>query len=531
MPNPGSNPETPFADLVSRYLDGTADAAERQALSQAILEDAERGREFASQARFESMLRRTCRRDAKALFEFAALEAASDVAAEDKAGLHEPGGLRMVASAAMVAAGAPPTKRPVRWRSADSPWLKIAAIFMVLATSVALWFNREPQVQTTPQVARVAPPPTLQVQSITEDQMVLLAPRPLATVPTPATPRADATPQPPTVLTLAERLEDFYLPAVHLHQVRAQDAADWLTAQLRQHNYAKRPDLNQLTLQLPPSVAGRLVTLESGPISFKKAVEIVTALAGGEATIGEKSIQVVDRATPAGSGLSEWQPSPWDKPNTQQRAAELGIALDESTFKEEADGATSLRLPEDQQRAFGMLAAAQQRFESLAPLSFVPLIVPAGAAGKERVLSATEIDTIRQQLAITGGGSPPVVTIPFGTGSQGTSLLNSSGSTAITLKVTPVGEMNQVTIQPTTTTTTPTTNLLADNSSVPAPTRVDAVLDTNQGVITSLGADGTTQYYTAEGIPIPPGYEFLFGFFASPPEDSSGSALLLVPMP
>ncbi|HEY1048425.1 MAG TPA: hypothetical protein VGE39_01665, partial [Prosthecobacter sp.] len=136
-----------------------------------------------------------------------------------------------------------------------------------------------------------------------------------------------------------------------------------------------------------------------------------------------------------------------------------------------------------------------------------------------------------QQLAITGGGSPPVVTIPFGTGSQGTSLLNSSGSTAITLKVTPVGEMNQVTIQPTTTTTTPTTNLLADNSSVPAPTRVDAVLDTNQGVITSLGADGTTQYYTAEGIPIPPGYEFLFGFFASPPEDSSGSALLLVPMP
>ncbi|MGV3660419.1 MAG: hypothetical protein ACO1TE_09535 [Prosthecobacter sp.] len=532
------SPETPFADLVSRYLDGTAGAAERQALSQALQHDAERGREFASQARFESMLRRACRRDAKALFEFAALEAASDVSA-DIAGFDGPGGV-VTAPAVMVPAGAvapprsqPQQHRPVRWRTADSPWLKIAALFLVLATSAALWFNWEEQVQTGPHVAGTTAPamlPVMQVRSADEKQVVLLAPRQHtapASSPAPAAPVPEAA----KALTLAERLEDFYLPAVHLHQVRAQDAADWLTAQLRQHNYARRPDLNQLRLQLPPSVASRIVTLESGPISFKKAVEIVTTLAGGVATIGEKSIQVVDRATPAGTGLSDWQPSPWGKESTQQRAADLGIALEESMLKEEAGGATSLRLPTDQQRALGLLADSQKRLESLAPLSFVPLMVPSGAVGAGRVLTASEVDSIRLQLAsAANAGALPTISVPFGAGSQGTSLLNGAGDTAITLKVTPVGEMNQVTIQPTTTTPT-TTNLLADNGSAPAPTRVDAVLDNNQGVITSLGEDGTTQYYTAEGIPIPPGYEFLYGFFAAPPEDPSGSALLLVPVP
>lgn len=553
MPLPGSSPETPFADLVSRYLDGTASAAEHEALTLALLADAERGREFASQVRFESMLRRTCRRDAKALFEFAALEAAcddfADTADADVGVDVDVGVTVMPAPAAVVAAGAVRSSpsfqqklehrqqpRPARWRSAaTSPWLRIAAVFLALASSVALWFNREPGSQPASQSQVASAPATaLQVQTATDDQMVLLAPRHTETTGTTKANTAAAGPQAPT---LAERLEDFYLPAVHLHQVRAQDAADWLTAQLRQHNYAKRPDLNRLTLRLPPSLASRIVTLESGPISFKKAVEIVTTLAGGEATVGQDAIQVVDSTTPAGDEPA-WQASPWDKEQARQQAAALGITLDESMLKEEAGGGTSLRLPADQQRALGTLAQAQQQLGSLAPLSFVPFIVPAGAAGAQRVLSSSTVDSIRQQLATTPGtASLPTVTVPFGSSSQGTSLLNGSGDTAVTVKVTPVGEMNQVTIQPTTTTppatSTTTTNLLADNSSstTTPPPRVDAVLDSNQGVVTNIDNTGT-QLFTAEGIPIPPGYEWLYGLAASaPPEDPNATTLVLVPVP
>lgn len=537
MPAPGSSPDTLFADLVSRYLDGTAGAAERQALGQALLDDSERGREFASQARFEAMLRKNCRRDAKALFEFAALEAASDIFA-DPVGVDEPcKGVATSAPAVMMPASAvAPRKQapPVRWRAiAASPWVRMAAVFVALFGCIALLLRDLPQAD--PQVAGTTTPgktQMLQLQSADDHQVVMLAPRQHGVLAVASTPAPEA----PKAITLAERLEDFYLPSVSLHRVRAQDAADWLTAQLRLHNYAKRPDLNQLTLRLPPSVGQRLVTLQSGPISFKKALEIVTTLAGADATISGKEIQVVDQTASASKSLPEWQPSPWGKADTQQRASDLGIALDESMLKEEADGATKLRVPADQQRALGLLADSQQRLASLAPLSFVPLVVPTGLAGTERVLTSSEVDAIRLQLAAAvNAGTVPTINVPFGTGSQGTTLQNSSGNAAVTLTVTPVGEMNQVTIQPAATTpvTGTTTNLLADNSSVPLPPRSDAILDTNQGVITSLNADGTTQYFTPEGIPIPPGYEFLYGIFAAPPElsESSGSELLLVPVP
>lgn len=540
MPAPGSSSDALFADLVGRYLDGTAEGAERQMLGQALLDDAERGREFASQARFESMLRKACRRDVKALFEFAALEAASDVVADPLA-VDEPREVRTVTAAAApavrvphgaVATPEPQPQRPVRWRTASTtPWLRIAAVFVALACGIALWLREAapPQSQITGTTAP-AKVPDLQVQSADERQVVLLAPR-LHSAAASSITAAPAAAEGPKALTLAERLEDFYLPAVHLHRVRAQDAADWLTAQLRQHNYAKRPDLNQLALRLPPDVAQRLVTLESGPISFKKALEIVTTLAGADTVITEKGIQVVEHTQPGSQGLPEWQSSPWDKAETQQHASDLGIALDESMLKEEAGGGASLRVPGEQQRALGLLADSQQRLASLAPLSFVPLVVPAGT---ERVLTAAEADAIRQRLAsAVNAGTVPTVTIPFGAGSQGATLQNGSGNTAVTLSVTPVGEMNQVTIQPATTTpaTGTTTNLLADNVSAPPPPRADAILDTNQGVITSINADGTTQYYTAEGIPIPPGYEFLYGVLATSPGDSSGSALVLVPVP
>lgn len=532
MPDPGSSPETPFADLVSRYLDGTASAVQRQALTQAILSDAERGREFASQARFESMLRKACRRDAKALLEFAALEAASDDSADaTNVGARSDVGL-VPASAAVVAAGAPPSRRPTRWRTAAAPWLRVAAVFLALAGSAALWFTQDshPQGQPAPQVAS-ATPAILQVHSVSEDEMILLAPRQQEVSASTSSGRQHAA-EDPKMLTLAERLEDFYLPSVSLRQVRAQDAADWLTAQLRQHNYARRPDLNRLTLRLPPSVASRLVTLESGPISFKRAVEIVSTLAGGEATIGQEGIQIVERATPAEENTPAWQTSPLGKEEARQQAAALGITIDDTMLKEEAGGGTSLCLPADQQRALGMLADAQQRLESLAPLSFMPLVVPADTAGAQRVLSASAIESIRQQLGSANTVPLPTITVPFGGSSQSTSLLNGSGETAITVKVTPVGEMNQVTIQPATTTptATPATNLLADNSAPTAPPRVDAVLDTNQGVVTNI--DGGTQLYTAEGIPIPPGYEWLYGLAAAaPPEDPYATTLVLVPVP
>lgn len=510
MPDALSDPA--FAELAGRCLNGTASAAEHEALGQALLQDAERAREYAALARFESLLRQTCRRNARAFLEYAALEAASEPG-EDAVAVQE----------------TTPRAAPVRWRSGFTPWLRVAAAFIALAGIASFWITQ--QHAPAPQAAHLPPPPVRLLPSVPH-KMVLLAPRVHELSPAhPASGPSTSIQEAPPVLTLAARLDDFYLPAVSLRQVRAQDAADWLTAQLREHNYARRPDLNQLTLQMPHSVAGRFVTLESGPISFKRALEIIATLAGGEASVSESSIQIVDHETPAADPQPTWQSSPWGKEGTQQHAAALGIALDDTALKVESSGAVSLRLPEPQQRALGMLAGAQHQLASLAPLSFVPLLVPAGAAGPERVLTAASVDVIRQQLDAAAAGTLPVVSLSFSDSTQGFSLLNSSGMPAVTLKVTPVGEMNQVTIEPATTTVVTPGNLLADNTShtAPPPTAVDALVTGSQGVVISLG-DGSTTLYTAEGIPIPPGYEYLYGLSAAP-DESAGTTLVLVPYP
>ncbi len=206
------------------------------------------------------------------------------------------------------------------------------------------------------------------------------------------------------------------------------------------------------------------------------------------------------------------------------------------TLKAEAGGGVRLRLPQHQQQALDMFAAAQHQLASLTPLSFVPLLVPSGAAGPERVLSAATVEVIQQQLAAATAGTLPVVTLSFGSTGRGAPLLDSSGSAAITLKVTPVGEMNQVTIEPATPVVVQPGNLLAGNTSnAPVPvngssfTAVDALLTSSQGVVATV--DGTTTVlYTPEGIPIPPGYEYLYGFAAAP-DTSADPALVLVPLP
>lgn len=509
---PDSVPAPAFAELVCRHLDGRLSAGEQKEMARMLVEDEARAQEFASIVRFEAILRKACRRDAKALLEFVAMEATSAPAS---------------------------TESRARWRIAATPWLRVAAALVALACLTALWLSHEGSPPAAPAAVASAPAPPLIIKTTDRHKVVMLAPRasaPKATSHAPAT--ADPAPSgaaaPDRVPTLAERLDDFYLPEVSLREVPAQQAVDWLATQLREHNHAKRADLDHLMLEMPRSAAARLVTLESGPITFKKAVEIVASLAGSEATVTADSVQIVDREAAATAKEKHWRSSPWNEEDTRRYAAAIGIPPDSAIGKAETGGGVSLQVTEGQQRALTTLAGAQKQLESLAPLSFVPLLLPADANGG-RILTSAEVTAIREQLSTALAGTLPVVTLPLGSATGETApLLDRKGTPVLSLKATPVGEMNQVTIEAATPATTPsdllaTTTPPAPAQAPPAAAAVDALLNTDQGVVVTLNA-ATGTLYTADGIPVPSGYEYLYGYSIAVSADGTAT-LVLVPVP
>jgi hypothetical protein len=482
-----------FAELARRCLDGRASESEQALLNDELIAQPELATEFASIARFDAMLKDVCRREAKALFEFVALEAAMPEA--------------------------PVVRAPVIVTATASrvPWLRIAAGLLFIAAISAMWFRGgEP--------ATIAEVATSTISTVRKDgKFITIQPR---SQPAPVIRDTQPTqPEPMNEPTLTARLNDYYLPEVDIQQATARQAIQLLAAQMREHNYAKRKDLDALAITMPAALENKEVTLKSGPITMAKAVEVVAALADGEATIGNRGIAIAYPRPIA----QTWFPN-FALPQVQRNAAALGIAGTAPT--------------PSQTRALAILDEAQKQVSALAPLRFVPLVVPTSRYGSERVLTAAEIASIRAQLAQATPGSLPVLTLPFGAAAP---QFHTSKGRAISFTVTPVGENNLITIDP-----GPTDNLLGAGTgpviaavtpkydangnaltgtsttatTTSTTTGAQAVLEPTQGVITEVTEDEDEIIYTDAGIPIPKSQAHLYGITLP---TSTGTALALIP--
>ena len=555
-------PPSDFADLARRCLDGSAEDAEHAKLNALLVAQPELAAEFASLARFDAMLKQMCRREAMALLEFVALEAEMPtpiVAAK-------PAPLPLPASAPVAA----PQRNLVAAR-----WLQMAAIVLALIAIVSVWMKSSDSSESSI-VANLPAPVSASVER--DGKIVMLQPR---TIPASSVHEIAATEPPPlNEPSLTRRLNDFYLPDVNIQKAKVREAMQHLTTQLREHNHAKRPELNDLKVTLPPASENLEVTLQSGPISFAKAVEVVAALSNTEAVIGANAIAFNPVPQPPLARRRVLMPN-MTLAQGQHYLASLGIASKDVAF-EAKPGGVDVTASEPHRRALVVMASAQDQLASLPPLRFIPFVVPTGSMGKERVLSAAEINFIRAQLAAATPGSLPVITLPFGGSSAAT--MNTSSGRTVTITGSPDGEGSRVIIDtgsnflgssmianaptvgpilydpqgrvvPSTTAATvastgqSTQVNLATNETAGAITvasstastvnlgttssssaGVEAQVASNQGIAADV-SDEDEIIYTPEGIPVLKSQAYLYGIVLTPTEPATGSTLVLVPAP
>lgn len=446
---PADTSTTDFAALTRRWLDDCASPEERETLMSLILESPDAAKDFANSVRFESLLAQHCSAREKALLEFAALDCE------------------------MPAEIAPARKQP-NWRTRvlQSPFARIAAV-LVLGGILFLWMQKRPSepvlVQNDPQTPSKASP---------TQTHILLQPRTKAANAS----SSITTPPSPVVLTLAERLDDFYLPSIALEGVTFEEAARWLIEQLRTHNYAKRADLDQLAMTVPGSAGKRRITAHSGPISFWKALDLISSLAHCESKLENGHIILADL------GVQTPQPR-HATPQLQQDALALGLRSTPAQILATAS----------EQKALQTLAASRDQLASLAPLEFVPLVVPSAAVGQERVLTPADAQVLWGQFANHLPATLPIISLPFATSAT----VASNGATV--LKVEPVGEMNRVIIEQPVTTPPATTNPgglnQTDSAPVIAATNTTTAISDSNGVVTtttsSSATDGTSSTTSA----------------------------------
>ena len=493
--------------LTRRWLDDCASPEERETLMSMLLESPEAAKDFANCVRFESLLAQHCSAREKALLEFAALDCE------------------------MPAEIAPQAKKVV-WttRVLQSPFARIAAV-LVLGGVLFLWMQKRP---TEPVLAQNEPQ-TPSKTSPTQTHILLQPRTKAANVSSSIT-----TPPSPVVLTLAERLDDFYLPSIALEGVTFEEAARWLIEQLRTHNYAKRDDLNKLVMSVPGAARHRRVTVHSGPISFLKALDLISSLAHCESKLENGHITLAD--------LGVQTPQPRNAtPQLHQDALALGL-------RSSTNPAQILATPSEQ-KALQTLATSRDQLASLAPLEFVPLVVPSAAVGQERVLTPADAQVLWGQFANHLPSTLPIISLPFAP----TASVASNGATVI--KVEPVGEMNRVIIeQPVTTppaTTNPgglnqtdsapivaantgttsisdangivtTTTSSSSTASTTGTTSALALLAAAHGLIVVLDDTGNTLLTTPDGIPV--NAADLTTFAAAAPPEPGSTSLVLLPL-
>lgn len=397
------NPHSPeFAQLLQHWLDETATAEEAARLWLAVGECPECARQMAAMARFESLLEGTVKNRASVRLAESRLQ--NVAVKQPRRWLTESGRRALVAAAAVLLLG--------------------AAVWSVISGQLA-----PPQVADAK--ARRDKANTRVVLPLQDRLSAIGAPHSLSEK------------------SLPDRLDSFFLPRVSLKQVTLREALGLLQGQLLELNHLKADTLEKLRVTVPADAAQRRITFESGPISFLKAVRAVAALGGCDLSVDEVTLALIlhreiypqqpekrnIRSMLAGRTNADGFAAGEDAQRLAALAADalsLGISGDVL-----ADGA--LPVTRGQWEALRMLTEAREQRHDLAMPGFLIYLVEEGSNQKDRVLTGSEVDQIRQQNVSPVLEVPPGQIPSFGTGIDKLTSI---------LQIEPEGEVVRITLPP-----------------------------------------------------------------------------------
>jgi hypothetical protein len=301
-----------------------------------------------------------------------------------------------------------------------------------------------------------------------------------------------ATGQPDGVLSdkpLHARLDDFLLPGVSIHDMTLSEAVSQVKEQLRTFNIRKDSALNQINIRYPASAANERVSLVTGPISFSKAVQALSALAGLhvsenlngfdlERVPGGSPTHLVTRSLDSyGLGISADEQG---ASRLLQQARSLGITVSDSSTLTGTAG---------QFTALSVLNAAQQQLASLPPSKLLLLPANEKRIEPDRVLSITEANAVLE-LAIQTG--QPVIEVTVDHSAPAPQRLANASASDYEMTVLPVGERNGmlITFEPM---ISPLKESVGKPSNIPAVAGIDLLAEAGTGGRLNLTRDSGTQ--------------------------------------
>jgi len=336
-----------------------------------VAEHAECAKEVAAAARFELMLEK---RLGEAVHETKAAALLLEVAVQE-------------------------AKRAGAWRGLARPVLKVAAL---IAIGGLLWWGLGlegwKRVSSQPVVGRSIGKPEVNHE---------------AKVPAVVTSRAAAQVAGPTEWTaesLRSWLDGYYLGGVDFKQVTLKEGLGRLQADMMTVNFLGAEVVGRLRVTVSANAAGRRVSLQTGAISFFKAVQTLAAQAGCEVEVGHWLLAVESKAQPfpqptarhdlrevlAGrfdeNGVAEV-----DRPDLMARV--WADAVDQGFVEADEAGAGPVRLTQGQLDTLRLLADARAQMDQLPEQEYQVRLVPPGTYGQGRALDAEEV---RQILAQPG---------------------------------------------------------------------------------------------------------------------------------
>jgi len=382
-----------FGQLLQRWLDQLATAEEAARLWQMVGQYPGCAREMAAAARFESLLEQGC---------------------IDQS-------LQATAAGCLATLEQGATSPTMRWRTVPKQWVAAAAVLLVAGL---IWFWS----------GGVASPPQAEVVVALPEPHVRVPAS--ATRPFPATVHRRAVAKSPesaqlTADELETWLDRYFLAGVSLHDVPLREALGRLQAEMLRVNFFGADIDSRLRVTVSAEASGRRVTLESGPISFLKAVQAVAAQAGCDVEIKDRLLAVTVRrqnfpqlaktqdlrkvleGLPERNGLAVVD-LPAEVEAVRQDAVNLGLLSAEGGY----DGFA--RMTPGQLETLRRLAEARAQMAAMPPQNYQIGIVPQGTYGEDRVLAPEEVPQIRaaQSLVATDPvvsaqpGGPPVSVAP-----------------------------------------------------------------------------------------------------------------------
>jgi hypothetical protein len=300
-----------------------------------------------------------------------------------------------------------PSKR-VRFQS---PWLSLAALFVVVGIMTALlWPEGQREGKN---LAQVGIPAAAGRETQSKKQFSLS--EPLSVPPRIGVPLSKV--EPVSEMPLTGRLDAFFLSEVNLVHVPLSQALAYLQKQLLDLHDPQSLDLTSLKIHVPAGGNARPVSFVSGPIPFVKAVRALAALAGCDVELNGNAIFLkmqsgiyphlaenrtltdilAGRVSQDGLALvddSRRIAELW------QDAASLGIAVHENGTASVSRG---------QWEALRMMSDTRDQVAMLPVPSFAIYLMPASTPVEARLLTPDEVTNFTQTVAEQN--QQPVLTV------------------------------------------------------------------------------------------------------------------------